>query len=73
VEEKKPMHTTLKVAATAVVAVIFIGLVDHFLHWMNRASDFWLWTGLLGLVSLLILTPAVLALVWNAGWRRERG
>lgn len=67
------MKTTLKVAATAVVAVIFIGLVDHCLHWMNRPSDFWLWTGLLGLVSLLILTPVVLALVWNINWRGERG
>jgi len=71
--EVETMKTALKVAASAVVVVIFIGLLDHFLHWMNRPSDFWLWTGLLGLVSLLILTPAVLAILWNSGRRRERG
>jgi hypothetical protein len=67
------MQTTVKVAATAVLLVIFIWLLDHVLHWMNRPSDFWLWTGLLGLVSLLIGTPAILALLWNAGRRGERG
>lgn len=66
------MKTALKIGATALVLLIFIGLLDRFLHWMNQPSDLWLWTGLLGLVSLLILTPAVLALVWNLGRRRER-
>jgi hypothetical protein len=67
------MKTTLKVAVTALLLAIFLGLVDHFLHWMNRPSDFWLWTGLLGLVSLLIVAPAVLALLWNFSGRGERG
>lgn len=67
------MKTTLKVAVTALLLATFLGLVDHFLHWMNRPSDFWLWTGLLGLVSLLIVAPAVLALLWNFSGRGERG
>ena len=67
------MKTTLKVAVTALLLAIFLGLVDHCLHWMNRPSDFWLWTGLLGLVSLLIVAPAVLALLWNFSGRGERG
>jgi len=67
------MKTTLRIAASIALVAIFIGILDHFLHWMNRPSDFWLWTGLLGLVSLLILAPAVLAIVWNAGRRGERG
>jgi uncharacterized membrane protein HdeD (DUF308 family) len=71
--EVKTMKTTLRIAASVALVAIFIGIVDHFLHWMNRPSDFWLWTGLLGLVSLLILAPAVLAIVWNAGRRGERG
>jgi uncharacterized membrane protein HdeD (DUF308 family) len=71
--EVKTMKTTLRIAASVALVAIFIGILDHFLHWMNRPSDFWLWTGLLGLVSLLILAPAVLAIVWNAGRRGERG
>jgi uncharacterized membrane protein len=67
------MKTTLRIAASVALVAIFIGIVDHFLHWMNRPSDFWLWTGLLGLVSLLILAPTVLALLWNFGRRGERG
>jgi hypothetical protein len=67
------MKTALKVAITALLLAIFLGLMDHFLHWMNRPSDFWLWTGLLGLVSLLIVAPAVLAFLWNFGHRGERG
>jgi hypothetical protein len=67
------MKTALKIAASVMVVLIFMGLVDRFLHWMNQPSDFWLWTGLFGLVSLLILTPAVLTILWNFGRRRERG
>lgn len=67
------MKTTLRIGASIALVAIFIGILDRFLHWMNRPSDFWLWTGLLGLVSLLILTPAVLAILWNGGRRGERG
>lgn len=67
------MKTTLRIGASIALVAIFIEILNRFLHWMNRPSDFWLWTGLLGQVSLLILTPAVLAILWNGGRRGERG
>jgi hypothetical protein len=63
------MKLSLKIAASAVVVVAGLGALDRFLHWMNQASDVWLYSGLLGAISLLIAVPAVLTALWSRGRR----
>jgi hypothetical protein len=63
------MKLSLKIAASAAMVVVGLGALDHFLHWMNQASDLWLYSGLLGAISLLIVVPAVLSALWSRGRR----
>lgn len=64
------MRLSLKIAASAVIVVAGLGALDRFLHWMNQPSDLWLYSGLLGTISLLIAVPALLAALWNGRGRR---
>jgi len=64
------MQLSLKVAVTLVVVVVSLGVLDHFLHWMNQPSDLKLYSGLLGTLSVLVLLPATLSAIWS--WGRGR-
>jgi hypothetical protein len=64
------MQLSLKVAVTLAVVVVSLGVLDHFLHWMNQPSDLKLYSGLLGTLSVLVLLPATLSAIWS--WRRGR-
>jgi hypothetical protein len=47
------------------VLAIAVGALDRFLHWMNQASDFSLYAGLLGVTCLVVVVPAALAVIWR--------
>ncbi len=59
------MKTRLRIAGTVLLLAISLGLLDRCLHWMNQPSDLSLWRGLLGLLLLLVLTPAAITLIWT--------
>lgn len=63
------MKLSLKIAASAGIVVAGLGALDRFLRWMNQPSDLWLYSGLLGTISLLIAVPAVLTALWSRGRR----
>jgi hypothetical protein len=65
------MQLSLKVAVTLIVVVVSLGMLDHFLHWMNQPSDLKLYAGLLGTLSVLVLLPATLSAIWSWGKRRR--
>ena len=64
------MQLSLKIAATLIVVVTSLGVLDRFLHWMNQPSDLRLYSGLLGALSLFVFVPALLSAIWNSGKRR---
>lgn len=55
----------LRTALTLVVLVAAFELLDHFMHWMNQPSDLLLYSGLLGMLSLLVAVPALLTVIWK--------
>ena len=65
------MQLSLKIAVTLVAVVVSLGLLDHFLHWMNQPSDWKFYSGLLGTLSVLILVPALLGALWTWGKGRR--
>ena len=65
------MQLSLKIAVTLLAVVVSLGLLDHFLHWMNQPSDWKFYSGLLGTLSLLVLVPALLAALWSWGKGRR--
>lgn len=64
------MRLSLKIGASAAVVVPGLGALDRFLHWMNEPSDLWLYSGLLGAISLMIAVPSLLAAIWTGGRKR---
>jgi hypothetical protein len=66
------MTLRLRIACTALVLVVSLFLLDHFMHWMNQPSDLLLYSGLLGVFSLMFLAvPALLTVIWTAGKGRR--
>jgi hypothetical protein len=59
------MKTRLKFALSAAVFLVSLGVLSRFLHWMNQPSDFWLYAGAFGALSLVVLVPAVIAVIWR--------
>jgi hypothetical protein len=51
------------------IVVVGLGILNRFLHWMNQPSDLWLYSGLVGTISLLIAIPATLSALWSRGRR----
>ena len=64
------MQQCVKIAVTLIMVVASLSVLDRFLHWMNQPSDLWLYSGLLGTLSLAVFVPAILAAVW--GWGKGR-
>ena len=65
------MQLSLKIAVTLLAVVVSLGLLDHFLHWMNQPSDWKFYSGLLGTLSVLVLVPALLGALWTWGKGRR--
>jgi hypothetical protein len=61
------MKTRLKIALSAAVILISIGILSQFFQWMNRPSDAWLYGGAFGALSLLVLVPTVVGVIWRNG------
>lgn len=59
------MRLTIKIAATGMVLAISVGVLDRFLHWMNLASDLKFYSGVFGVMGLLVIVPAALGLIWR--------
>jgi|GraSoiStandDraft_46_1057282.scaffolds.fasta_scaffold348684_2 ABC-type molybdate transport system permease subunit len=60
------MKTRLKVALSAAVILISLGILSRFLAWMNRPSDIWLYAGAFGALLLLVLVPTVVGAIWRS-------
>ena len=67
----RKMQLSLKIAVTLLAVVVSLGLLDHFLHWMNQPSDWMFYSGLLGTLSVLVLVPALLGALWTWGKGRR--
>lgn len=61
----KAMKRRIKLASTILVLMLAIVSLSRFLDWMNRPSDWWFWGGLAGLLLLLVVTPSILAAIWQ--------
>lgn len=64
------MRLSLKIGASAAVVVPGLGALDRFLHWMNQPSDLYLYSGLLGTISVMIAVPVLLSAIWTGRGRR---
>jgi len=62
------MKTRLKIALSAVVLLFSLGVLSQFLQWMNRPSDAWLYAGIFGALSLIVVVPALLEAIWGNGF-----
>ena len=60
------MKSRIKLAMT--ILVLVVGCLSRFLDWMNLPSDLWFWSGLAGLLLLLVVTPSIIALIWRPQW-----
>jgi heme/copper-type cytochrome/quinol oxidase subunit 4 len=60
------MSIRLKLAFSAAVILVALGILSRFLHWMNQPSDFWLYAGAFGALGLVVLVPAVVGVIWRA-------
>ena len=65
------MKRLMRIAITLVVSVVAFDLLQHFFHWMNQPSDLLLYSGLLGVLGLLVAVSAALAAIWNRGRNRR--
>jgi uncharacterized membrane protein YqhA len=53
------MKSRIKLAMTILVLVLAVGCLSRFLDWMNLPSDLWFWSGLAGLLLLLVVNPSI--------------
>ena len=59
------MISRIKLALTILVVLLAVGSLSRFLDWMNLPSDLWFWSGLAGLLLLLVVTPTLVAMIWR--------
>lgn len=59
------MKNRIKLALTVMVVLLAIGSLSRFLAWMNLPSDLWFWIGVSAALLLVVLTPALIALIWR--------
>jgi hypothetical protein len=57
------MKSRIKLALTILVVLLAVGSLSRFLEWMNLPSDLWFWSGLAGLLLLLVVTPTLVAMI----------
>ena len=59
------MKLRTKIGVTALLLVIGLAVFSHFLDWMNRPSDLWLYSGIAGVIVLFVAIPSLVALIWR--------
>jgi hypothetical protein len=59
------MKSRLKLALTALVLLPALATFSRFLGWMNLPSDLWFWSGLTGVLLLLVVVPSLIAAIWR--------
>jgi len=66
------MKTRLKLAISVAIFLAGLGLLSRFFDWMNRPSDAWLYAGAFGSLSLAVLVPGLIAIVWRIDALRHK-
>jgi hypothetical protein len=59
------MKSRLKLALTVLVLLLALAVFSRFLGWMNLPSDLWFWSGLTGVLALLVVVPSLIATIWR--------
>jgi hypothetical protein len=59
------MKSRFKLALTVLVLLLAFALFSRFLGWMNLPSDLWFWSGLTGVLTLLVAIPSLVAAIWR--------
>lgn len=59
------MKHRIKLAATALVALLALVSFTRFMHWMNLPSDLWFWSGVSASLLLLVVVPSLIAGIWR--------
>jgi len=59
------MKGRIKLALTILVVLLAVGSLSRFLDWMNLPSDLWFWSGLAGMLLLLVVTPTLVVMIWR--------
>jgi hypothetical protein len=59
------MKSRIKLALTIQIVLVAVGSLSRFLDWMNLPSDLWFWSGLAGLLLLLVVTPTLVVMIWQ--------
>lgn len=59
------MKSSLKLALTILVILLAVALLGHFFDWMNLPSDSSFWTGVMGVLLLLVAVPTAIAAIWR--------
>jgi hypothetical protein len=59
------MKSRFKLALTVLVLLLALAAFSHFLGWMNLPTDTWFWSGLTGVLALLVVVPSLIAAIWR--------
>jgi hypothetical protein len=57
------MNKRIRLALTALVALLALASFSRFLAWMNLPSDLWLWSGIVGTLLLLVVVPSLIVAI----------
>lgn len=55
----------VRLALTVLVLLLALATFSRFLSWMNLPSDLWFWSGLTGVLALLVVVPSLIAAIWR--------
>ena len=59
------MKSRFKLVLTVLVLLLALAAFSQFLGWMNLPSDLWFWSGLSGVLLLLVVVPSLIAALWR--------
>ena len=59
------MKSRFKLALTVLVLLLALAAFSQFLGWMNLPSDLWFWSGISGVLLLLVAVPSLIAVIWR--------
>ena len=59
------MNKRIKLALTILVMLLALASFSRFLDWMNLSSDWWLWSGIVGTLALLVIVPSLITAIWR--------
>lgn len=59
------MKSRFKLALTVLVLLLALAAFSQFLGWMNLPSNLWFWSGISGVLLLLVAVPSLIAAIWR--------